>query len=58
MTGTGSILCIVLALLCVLLGLFDYFRAAPATLPDRGPLFWPLLGILIIEICRMWGGGR
>jgi hypothetical protein len=52
---TQSIFCIVLACLCVLLALFDYFRTPPANPPSREPLFWPLLGILIIEVCRMFG---
>ena len=52
---TQSILCIVFAILCVILGLFDYFRAQPTNPPARESLFWPLLGILVIEICRMWG---
>lgn len=47
---------LVFGLLCILLGLFDRLRAIP---PDQpcGPLFWPLLGMLIIEVCRVWGGG-
>jgi hypothetical protein len=53
-----DITCIVLALLCAILGLFDYFRAQPTSPPAREPLFWPLFGILVVEICRMWGGGR
>jgi hypothetical protein len=52
---TQSIFCIVLACLCILLALFDYFRTPPANPPGREPLFWPLLGILIIETCRMFG---
>lgn len=53
--STQSIFCIVLAVLCVLLSLFEYFRTPPANPPSREPLFWPLLGILIVEVCRMWG---
>jgi hypothetical protein len=52
--STQSIFCIVLAVLCVLLSLFEYFRTPPTAPPSREPLFWPLLGILIIEVCRMW----
>ena len=51
----NSILCIVLTLLCALLGLFDYFRAHPTNPPAREPLFWPLLGILVVHVCQMWG---
>jgi hypothetical protein len=50
----GSILCIVLAILCGLIGIFEYVR--PRVTPSPywfGPVFWPALGILIIEICRM-----
>ena len=48
-------ICLVAAILCILLGLFDYFRTPPTSPPARDPLFWPLLGILIIETCRLWG---
>jgi len=51
------ILCLVMVLLCAILGAFDYFRANPVSPPSREPLFWPVMGILIIEICRMWSGG-
>jgi hypothetical protein len=53
--STQSIFCIVLGCLCVLLGLFDYFRTPPTSPPAKEPLFWPLLGILILEVCRMFG---
>ncbi len=53
--STQSIFCIVLACLCILLGLFDYFRTPPSSPPSREALFWPLLGLLVIETCRMFG---
>lgn len=49
----NGMICIVIAILCGLLGLFDYFRTPPTNPPGREPLFWPLLGILVVEICRM-----
>lgn len=52
---TGPIL-LVVAILCVLLGLVDYFRAHPITPPAREPLFWPVMGILVVEISRLFGG--
>lgn len=53
--STQGLFCMVLAVLCVLLALFEYFRTPPTNPPSREPLFWPLLGILIIQVCRMWG---
>jgi hypothetical protein len=52
---SNPILCIVLAILCGLIGVFEYVR--PRTVPSQpywfGPVFWPVLGILVIEICRI-----
>ncbi len=55
----SPIMCIVLALVCVIVGLIEYFRPRPN--PPGGccsPIFWPLLGILILEICKMFPGGK
>lgn len=52
----SPILCIVLALLCAFIGLFEYYR--PRVNPPTCALFWPLLGLLIVEICKMFGGAR
>jgi hypothetical protein len=46
----NPIMCLVLALLCAFIGLFEYFRPTAS----REPLFWPVLGILIIEVCKSW----
>jgi hypothetical protein len=53
---SSPILCIVLAILCALIGIFEYVRPRGAPQPYWfGPVFWPVLGLLVIEICRMGG---
>lgn len=53
----SPVMCIVLALCCVIIGLVEYFR--PRNPPGcNGPVFWPVLGILILEICKMFPGGK
>jgi len=50
-----NLFCIVLALLCVLIGLFEYLRPRVPPANCCTAIFWPLLGLLIVEICRMLG---
>jgi len=45
-----STLCLVFVLLCLFAGLIEYFRPPG---PVREPIFWPLLGLLILELCRL-----
>ncbi len=54
----SPIMCIVLALCCVIIGLIEYFRPRPNPGGCYAPIFWPLLGILILEICKMFPGGK
>jgi len=50
----NGIFCIVLAILCALIGIFEYVRPRVTAQPYWFvPVFWPVLGLLIIEICRM-----
>ena len=44
-----STLCLVFVLLCLFGGLIEYFRSPGV----REPIFWPLLGLLILELCRL-----
>ncbi len=54
----SPVMCIVLALCCVFVGLIEYFRPRGPNIAYCTPVFWPLLGILIIEICKMFPGGK
>jgi len=51
----SPIVCIVLAILFGLIGIFEYVRPRPVPSPWPGPVFWPVLGILVVEICKMGG---